>query len=237
MKNAVDIEWSFRRFSAHGKSLPEIILTTLTDCHNEHADGQAVIRSKHKRSYGQVSYTVQERLEDALAGLEGVEFKRPGRGKPKILIVNGTALVPWRYSRLATADLHQQKYGTSDSRVGTFSMPVGPSQGMLDLGVGVRATLTPEEIELLDALRELDDSESPKHHRVVVVAYASNHHALHHALWADAQLDEDGTLLLQNVQMLFHADSADATATGETRRFDTQPRREFNLMPKEASGS
>lgn len=237
MKNAVDVEWSFRRFSAHGKSLPEIILTTLADCHNEHADGQALVRSKHKRSYGQVSYTVQERLEEALAGLEGVEFKRPGRGKPKVLVVNGTALVPWRYSRLATADLQQQKYGTSDARIGNFSMPAGPSQGMLDLGDGARASLTPEEIELVDALQELDDSESLKHHRVVVVAYASNHNALHHALWADAQLGEDGTLILQNTQELFHADSADAAAKAEPKSFDSEPRRGLNLMPKEASGS
>lgn len=237
MKNAVDVEWSFRRFGAHGKSLPGIILTTLTNCHNEHADGQALINSKHKRSYGQVSYTVQERLEDALTGLEGVEFKRPGNGKPKVLVVNGTALVPWRYSRLATADLHQQKYGTSDSRIGTFSMPVGPSQGMLDLGDGARASLTPEEIALVEALEELEDSESLKHHPVVVVAYASNHQALHQAVWADAQLDEDGTLILQNTQELFHADPADAAAKPVPKSFDSEPRRGFNLTPKEASGS
>ncbi|CAH0200753.1 hypothetical protein SRABI83_01899 [Arthrobacter sp. Bi83] len=237
MKSAVDIEWAFRRFSAHGKSLPETILATLTECHNEHADGQALVRSRHKRSYGQVSYTVQERLEEALTGLEGVEFKRPGRGKPKVLVVNGTALLTWRYSRLATAGLKQQKYGTSDARVGNFSMPVGPSQGMLDLGDGVRASLTPEETDFVDALRELDDSESLKHHRVVVVAYASNHNALHNAIWADAQLDEDGTLILQNAQVLFDADSADAAAMAELKGFDSQPRRALNLMPKEASGS
>lgn len=59
----------------------------------------------------------------------------------------------------------------------------------------------------------------------------------HHAVWADAQLDEDGTLILQNAQVLFHADSADAAAKAEPKGFDSQPRRDLNLMPKEASGS
>lgn len=237
METAVDTEWAFQRFGAHGKALPHTVLSTLVDCHNEHADGQSLIDSRHKRSYGQVSYTVQERLETALAGAEGVEFKRPAKGKPKVMVINGTALVQWRYSRKAADDPRGRIYGTSDARVGNFSMPVGHTQGRLDLGDGAKASLSPEEIELVETLQELNDAGAGPHHRVVVVAYASNYKSLHRAVWADAHLDEDGSLVLENEQVLYDGDSLDSVDAAETKRFDSQPRRALRLQPRDGTGS
>lgn len=236
MELVVDIAWAFQRFGVIGKSLPSLLTEALISCHDEHADAQSMIRSSNKRAYGTVSYTVQERLYEALAGKEGVEYKSPGKGKPKVLVINGTALVQWRYSKSSATDLLMKKYATSDSRVGTFTIPVGATQGMLDLGDGARASLSEEELQLVESLRVLVDSEPREHHRVVVVAYASSSKALHHAVWADAKLNDDGTLLLENVQMLHAADTAEMTESSESKRFDGQPRRDFGLLPKRVSG-
>lgn len=237
MEAELDTAWAFRRFGAHGKSMAETVLSALIDCHNEHADGQAVIKSKHKRAYGQVSYTVQERLESAFAGSEGIEFKRPAKGKPKVLVINGTALLQWRYSSKATDDPRFGTYGTSDARIGNFSMAVEPIQGKLDLGDGAKTALSAEETELVEALQELNEAETGLHHQVVVVAYASNHKSLHRAVWADARLNEEGGLILENEQVLYDGDSFDSADTPEVKRFDSQPRRELGLQPKGAFGS
>lgn len=234
---AVDIEWALRRFGAPGKTLPDTVLSVVIDCHNEHADGQSLIKSRHKRVYGQVSYTVQERLETALAGSEGIEFKRPAKGKPRVMVVNGTALVPWRYSRKATADPRDLTYGTSDARVGNFFMAVGPIQGRLDFGDGAKAALSPEEAKVVETLQDLNEADARPHHRVVVVAYASNDKSLHKAIWADARLNEDGRLILENEQVLYDGDSLDLVDAPEIKRFDSQPRRDLGLQPKDGSGS
>lgn len=235
MEQSADNVWAFQRFGVIGKSLPAIVTESLVGCHDEHADAQAMIRSSNKRAYGTVSYTVQERLHEALAGKEGVEYKKPGKGKPKVLVINGTALVQWRYSKSSTTDLLMKKYATSDSRVGTFTIPVGAAQGMLDLGDGARASLSDEELELVESLRVLAESEPREHHRVVVVAYASSSKALHQAVWADATLNDDGTLLLENVQNLYAADAGEMTESSELKRFDAQPRRDFGLLPKQVN--
>lgn len=232
METAVDQNWVFQRFGALGKLLSATVTETLVDCHNEHADGQAMIKSRNRRAYGTVSYTVQERLVEALAGKEGVEFRRLGKGKPRVLMVNGTILVQWRYSKSAVKDLLERKYGTSESRIATFQIPIGPQQGVFDLGQNERVSLTPEETELVETLRALSEAESREHHRVVVIAYASDARALHKVLWADAALNDDGTLKVENLQLLFNADAEDVVVSSDRKRFDQQPRREFGLAPK-----
>lgn len=236
MELTVDNVWAFQRFGVLGNSLPGIVADAIVGCHDEHADAQSMIRSSNKRAYGTVSYTVQERLHEALAGKEGVEFKPLGKGKPKVLVINGTVLVQWRYSKSPATDLLMKKYATSDSRVGTFTLPIGATQGMLDLGDGARASLSEAELELVESLKVLAESEPAEHHRVVVIAYASSSRSLHQVAWADAKLNADGTLLLENVQTLHTADTAEIAESSEAKRFDSQPRREFGLVPKQVNG-
>lgn len=228
--------WALERFGTLGKQLPGMIREALADCHEEHANAQMQINSTNQRAYGAVSYTVQERLHTVLAGQSGVEFKRPGKGKPKILVVNGTMLVPWRYSGSATANLLERRYAKSDSRIATFSTPLGNVQGMLDLGDENYEPPTPEELELLESLQALGESEAQEFHRVVVIAYASNPRALHKVVWADASLNDDGTLNMDNIQVLFNAEVAETNGASEPKRFDTQPRRGFNLKSKQSNG-
>lgn len=235
MELAVGDVWAFRRFGVLGKSLRSRVLSTIIDCHNEHANAQMQIHSTHKRAYGSVSYTFHERLFEDLAGLESVEFKRPGKGKPRVLVVNDTLIVLWRYANNAKSDLPTRKYANSDSRVNTFSVPTGGSQGVLDLGDGVGASLTSEELELVEQLRNIEAAEPRLHHRVVVIAYASDAKDLHKVVWADATLNDDGTLLLENTQEIHRADSPEMTAFSSPKRFDTQPRRDFGLLPKKVS--
>ena len=139
MEPAVDNAWAFDRFGVLGKSLAATVTEALFGCHEEHADAQSMIRSSNKRAYGAVSYTAQERLHELLAGKEGVEYKRPGKGKPKVAVINGTALVQWRYSNSPASDLLMKKYATSDFRESIFGLPVGATQGTLDLGDGERS--------------------------------------------------------------------------------------------------
>lgn len=230
--------WEFRRFGALGKSFRSKVLSAIAECHDEHANAQMQIQSRNKRAYGAVSYTFQERLFEELSGLEGVEFKSPGKGKPKVLVVNDTVVVQWRYAKTAVSDLMTRKYASSASRVNTFSVLVGGTQGVLDLdlGGGARASLTPEELELVESLKALDAAEPRIHHRVVVIAYASDAKDLHKVVWADATLNEDGTLLLENLQELHSAAGPQMTDLSSPKRFDSQPRREFGLLPKNVSG-
>lgn len=229
------LDWEFRRFAELGKGLGGLIRGHLISGHGRHADGQKVIGSRHQTPYGSVNRTIQESLSEELLNYDGVEFRSPGKGKPKVLCVNGTLLVLWRYAKVADKGITQQRYGTSESRITTFHIKNSSSQRSFDLGFGSIDLLTTEEKELVEELRAFEEAEPRAYHSVVVVAYASNSKELFEAFWGDASINSDGTLQLENMRQLYKPETGQYPLTSTKRSFTDQPKRNLGLKPKLAN--
>lgn len=185
--------WRMERFGDDGLALREGIPEMLRYCHRGMADAQEQAPIKSQSVYGQMWRSVHDELEERFRSLATAQLYRPKNAPYKVLVVNGTALFPWRYAHDARAGVDQASFGSqvSDTRRGVLGGVDVPD--MLPFGESTTPWL-PEEAAEIERYRA-EFRETAAEHPVVVIAYASNPDALLNAWWGDVKrLREDGTL-------------------------------------------
>jgi hypothetical protein len=185
--------WLLERFGDDGSALRDGIPGMLRYCHRGMADAQEQAPIKSQGVYGQMWRSVHEEFEERFGSLATVQLYRPKNAPYRVLVVNGTALFPWRYAHDARTELDRASFGpgVSDTRkavLGGVDLP-----DMLPFGETTTPS-SPEEAAEIERYRA-EFRETAAQHPVVVVAYASNPDALLNAFWGDIKrLREDGTL-------------------------------------------
>lgn len=194
MDNMEGRAWLLERFGADGQRLRTGMPAMLWRRHLGMADAQERAPMKSQAVYGQIWRAVHDGMEEDFGSLPTAQLYRPPSAPYKVLVVNGTALFPWRYAHDAVTDLDQASLGAH----------VSPTRQLVLAGVAV-----PDMLPLGDLPTDESDSETAEEiefhrtvfrevasaHPVVVVAYASNPTSLLSAYWGDVRhLHADGTL-------------------------------------------
>jgi hypothetical protein len=187
------LAWLLERFGADGARLRAGLPAMLRERHLGMADAQERAPMRAHAVYGQIWRAVHDGMAEDFGSLPTAQLYRPPSAPYKIVVVNGTALFPWRYAHDMVTDLEHASLGTrvSPTRqlvLAGVAMPDTLPLGDLPGGAPDEAT---EEIELYrTAFREVAAA-----HPVVAIAYASNPAALLAAWWGDVRgLRADGTL-------------------------------------------
>ena len=185
--------WLRERFGDGGPALRDGIPEMLRDRHRGMADAQEQAPIKSQSVYGQIWRSVHDEIEERFGSLAAAQLYRPKNAPYRVLVVNGTALFPWRYAHDARTELDRASFGleVSDARKAVLAGVELP--GMLPFGEITTSGLPEEEAEIERYRAQF--RETAAQHPVVVVAYASNPDALLNAFWGDIKrLREDGTL-------------------------------------------
>jgi len=187
--------WLMERFGADGSRLRDGIPAMLQYCHRGMAEAQERAPMKSQAAvYGQIWRAVHDAIEEDFRSLTTAQYYRPKNAPYKILVINGTALFPWRYAHDSVTDLDQASLGLNVSPTRKAVLAGTAVQDMLPLGEMPTADLPAEEADEIERYREAF-RETAAEHPVVVLAYASNPAALLTAIWGDIkQLRADGTL-------------------------------------------
>jgi hypothetical protein len=186
--------WLLERFGTDGAPLRTGLPAMLLRRHLGMADAQERAPMRAHAVYGQIWRAVHDGMEEDFGSLPSAQLYRPPSAPYKIMIVNGTALFPWRFAHDAVTELDQASLGAH----------VSPTRQLVLAGVAVPDMLPfvgpPADDPDDDAVGEIERyraafREVAAAHPVVVVAYASNPVALLSAYWGDVrQLRADGTL-------------------------------------------
>lgn len=187
------LAWLTERFGGDGPALRDGIPEMLQYCHRGMADAQEQAPIKSQSVYGQIWRSVHDEIEDRFRSLTTAQLYRPKNAPYRVLVVNGTALFPWRYAHDARTELDRASFGleVSDTRKAVLSGVDVPD--MLPFDEDTAPWLPGEAAEIERYRAEF--RETATRHPVVVVAYASNPDALLNAFWGDIrQLRDDGTL-------------------------------------------
>lgn len=233
MDKLQNMHWWLERFGRLGHFMHKLTIESLGNAHEEHANAQAQITAEHSRVYGPVNFTAQDFFHKALKRRHDVFFVPPRRGVPKIPVVNGRAVVFWRYANRDGIDVLMKKFGTSSSRVAAFNMAITARQEALELDDDEDLQLTAADRAFLEKVEAAASVAEKSVYPVTVVAYSSNVAGLYHVLCADAQLNGDGTLELTDTHVLSMDLREPAQgATSDVKRFDQAPKKQFDLKSK-----
>ena len=182
------------RFGTHGSRLRTEIPALLQYCHRGMADAQERAPLRSQAVYGQIWRSVHDALEEDFRSLTTAQFYRPPSAPYKVLVVNGTALFPWRYAHDAVTKVDDASFGLDVSPTRKMILAGVAVPDLLPLGDLPPSDLPAEEAEEIERHRAAF-RETAAEHPVVVIAYASNPAALLTAIWGDImQLRADGTL-------------------------------------------
>jgi hypothetical protein len=194
VENLESRAWLIERFGADGSRLRADIPAMLQHCHRGMAEAQERAPMKSQAVYGQIWRAVHDAVEEDFASLTTAQFYRPPSAPYKVLVVNGTALFPWRYAHDTVTDLDQASLGMDVSATRKAVLAGAAVPDMLPLGDLPTADLPAEQADEIERYRA-SFRETAAEHPVVVLAYASNPAALLKATWGDIkQLRADGTL-------------------------------------------
>lgn len=186
--------WLIERFGADGSRLRTEIPPLLQYCHRGMADAQERAPMKSQAVYGQIWRSVHDAIEEDFRSLTTAQFYRPPSAPYKVLVVNGTALYPWRYAHDAVTDLDNASFGLDVSPTRKTILAGVAVPDLLPLGDLSPSDISAEEADEIERHRAAF-RETAAEHPVVVIAYASNPAAFLTAIWGDInQLREDGTL-------------------------------------------
>lgn len=186
--------WLMERFGSEGSRLRDGIPAMLRHCHRGMAEAQERAPMRSQAVYGQIWRAVHDAIEEDFGSLTSAQFYRPRNAPYKVLVVNGTALFPWRYAHDSVTDLDQASLGVDVSPTRRAVLAGAALQDMLPFGEMTTADLPAEEADEIERYREAF-RETAAEHPVVVLGYASNPAALLTAVWGDIkQLRADGTL-------------------------------------------
>lgn len=234
MNNTQDVRWWLERFGALGRFTQEAMLEALNTAHDEHMNAQAQISAGHRRVYGPVNFSAQDLFYKALGKRPEVSFVQPKRGVRKLPVINGRAVVFWRYANKDGVDILLKKFATSDARVAVFSMAVTAQQQVMALAIDEELRLTRADRAFLEQVEDAASVGDSGVYPVTVVAYSSNVAGLYEILCADAELNADGTLRLMDIHTLStgRLEPARVGPNAEVKRFDKAPRKQFDLKPK-----
>jgi hypothetical protein len=234
VKNSHETQWWLERFGALGRFTQEAMLEALNTAHDEHMNAQAQISAGHRRVYGPVNFSAQDLFYKALGKRPEVSFIQPKRGVRKLPVINGRAVVFWRYANKDGVDILLKKFATSDARIAAFNMAVAAQQEVMALDIDEQLQLTGADRAFLEQVEDAASAGDSEVYPVTVVAYSSNVAGLYEILCADAQLNADGTLKLTDIHTLSTArrEPASVAPHTEVKRFDKAPRKQFDLKPK-----
>lgn len=234
MDSSQDMQWWLERFGRLGRFMHTTVVDSLNNAHEEHMDAQAKITADHRRVYGPVNSSAQYFFHEALKNRPEVTFERPRRGASKLPVVNGRTVVFWRYANKDGVDVLAKKFGTSSSRVATFKMEKTAHQEILDFGIDEELKLSTADTAFLEKVQDANSLEEGTVYPVTVVAYSSNVAGLYEVLCADAELKEDSTLTLSNIQTLSKdlREQARDGLRASSKRFDQGPKKQFDLKAK-----
>ena len=166
----------------------------LQHCHRGMAEAQERAPMKAQAVYGQIWRAVHDAIEEDFRSLTTAQFYRPPSAPYKVLVVNGTALFPWRYAHDTVTDLDQASLGLNVSLTRKAVLTGVALPDMLPLEDAPTADLPPEDADEIERYRAAF-RETAAEHPVVMLAYACNPAALLAAAWGDIeQLRDDGTL-------------------------------------------
>jgi len=229
-----DMQWWLGRFGRLGRFMHATAVDSLSNAHEEHMNAQAQITADHSRVYGPVNFSAQHFFHAALRNRPEVTFERPRWGASKLPVVNGRAVVFWRYANKDGVDVLTKKFGTSGSRVAAFKMTKTAYQETLDLDVDEELQLSAADLAFLEKVQDAASIEEGTVYPVTVVAYSSNVTGLYQVLCADAELNEDGTLKLSDMQTLSTdlREQAHEGLGAAIKRFDHGSKKHFDLKPK-----
>lgn len=186
--------WLIERFGADGCQLRDELPGLLQYCHRGMAEAQDRAPMKDQAVYGQIWRSVHHMIQLDFHSLTTAQLYRPPSAPYKVLVVNGTAIFPWRYAHDAVTKLDDASFGhnVSATRKGILAGVAVPD--MLPLGDLPTEDLPSEDAAEIERYRTAF-RETAAEHPVVVVAYASNPAALLKVFWGDVeQLNVDGTL-------------------------------------------
>ncbi len=185
-------EFAIQMFGADGVRIRERVAEVVREVHNAMADAQQISGQRSSGVYGVMWRGLYERFEE-FGALPHATLDRPGQAPYKVPVINGTALVAWRYGRTSDDDLFDIPFVTSDARSGMFSLSLTDTQEELDLDLP-RPELTDEERELAGTVQAAFDASDARVSKVVVVAVSSSPHALHKVEWGEVVDVVDGCL-------------------------------------------
>lgn len=200
-------EFAIQMFGADGVRIRERAAEVVREVHNAMADAQQISGQRSSGVYGVMWRGLYERFEE-FGALSHATLNRPGQAPYKVPVINGTALVAWRYGRTNDDDLADIPFVTSDARAAVFSLPVAGVQRELNFELP-RPELTDEELELATTVQAAFDAEGAQVSKVVVVAVSSSPRALHKVEWGEVVGIADGCL-----QWGFRESLMDVTSAG-----------------------
>ncbi|MCQ6271007.1 hypothetical protein M8J71_10980 [Pseudarthrobacter sp. R1] len=234
MENSTDTQWWLERYGRLGHFMRKVTIESLRNAHEEHANAQAQITANHSRVYGPVNFSAQDFFHAALKSRAEVSFERPRPGASRLPVVNGRAVVFWRYANKEGVDVLTKTFGTSGHRIAAFNMERTARQEVLDLDIDEDLQLTAADVAFLEKMEEVIATEEEEAvYPVTVVAYSSNVSGLYNILCADAKLNNDGTLGLSDINSLVTDLREQPLArSSESKRFDQAPKKQFNLKSK-----
>src|SRR6516225_3745800 len=103
------------RFGTEGSRLRAGLPAMLQHCHRGMAEAQERAPMKAQAVYGQIWRAVHDAIEEDFRSLTTAQFYRSPSAPYKVLVVNGTALFPWRYAHDTVTDLDQASLGLNVS--------------------------------------------------------------------------------------------------------------------------
>jgi hypothetical protein len=227
MKKTESRAWLIERFGTDGTKLRSGITEMLQFCHNRMSEAQERAPMQSQAVYGQIWRAVHDQILERYRSLPTAQVYRPKKAPYKIMVVNGTALFPWRYAHDAVTQLDQASFGPDVSPTRKAILAGAALPDMLPLGEVANSELPAEEAEEITLYRTAF-RDAAAEHPVVVLAYASNPTALLNTIWGDArQLRDDGTLQWGWRELLYSqptaTDSGQAPAKNNRPNFASAP--------------
>ncbi|WP_157896201.1 hypothetical protein [Mycobacteroides chelonae] len=158
------------------------------------ADAQEVSGQISRGVYGQIWRGAFEDLQKAFGHFQGAARFTPEGANYRVVIVNGVAIFPWRYSLDHVASAASARFATSGARLALLENPRPELNQELDFGTE-RPHLSEEDVEVLkgraaNLAKVFADAKA-----TVVVAYASSVDGLHSLEWGlVSHIDKEGFL-------------------------------------------
>lgn len=185
---------SLELFGADGPLIREKIPGIFSDLHSRMADAQQVSGQIARGVYGQIWRGALEDLQKAFGGLRGASLFTPEGANYRVVVINGVALFPWRYSLDHAASADTARFATSGARVALLEQSRPELMQELDFGVE-GPHLAEEDMMVLKGRAGNLDQVMRDAKATVVIAYASSVDGLHALEWGlVSHIDKEGYL-------------------------------------------
>lgn len=202
-----DRRWAIETFGEFGAHIRGRVAELVRDEHLAMTDAQAASGHRGQDVYGQFWRGIHQRFEE-FANLSHATLIRPGKAPYRIPVINGVALVPWRWNHSRGGDLASVRFATSEARLAMFELQTPATQGKFEIGMPDPG-LGDDEKELARLVEEAIGERSVTANKVVVVAISSSTLGLHEMRWGEVRLAAAGYLEWRYTQ-----DLANVTVTG-----------------------